>query len=388
MQRARNAVVKQNRKGRQFAAHTPYTANAVDCRTDKHIQRQGVDQVRSFSDGSLPLAERHIMVGNLATVLGNRQLQKQLLPGVVQTQAVTATLPTKHVSTSSVASTITEADKQEFALLEHKIADDNVVEYVQHRAEVFGSTEAYLYYAVAADQELDGTKGLRALIELRHDPAAQTILYRWLRKTYQDKAGISDVPALIKQGQSKELKEAIKKVKTAYGKTFRSGGFNPRPKKNAQYRFRLGTVSEHGLGKAVDIEAGKNPILSKKDWSFIEQLAGKQVDRHVDRWWKTPEALWKDINELNQLFVAKVFSEVTRIEGERTAVNTSSQPKAGKGKKLLEPLDEVFAKHKPLKKWKAGFFTLEWTLVKGLHEQGMRWGATFGNAVDLHHFEL
>jgi len=33
-------------------------------------------------------------------------------------------------------------------------------------------------------------------------------------------------------------------------------------------------------------------------------------------------------------------------------------------------------------------FTLEWALVKVLHENRFTWGATFSNAVDLHHFEL
>lgn len=330
----------------------------------------------------LSLEERQAVVTNTGALVGNRQLQKQLGATVVQTQAAPAAAP------AVTTVTITEADKAEFALLKNKIADADVTAYVQHRNQVFGSTANYLAYAAIADAELDNTKGLRARVELRKDPAAQTILYRWLRKAYETQAGVTDVPGLIKQGMSKELKTAMEKVKAAYGKTFRSGGFNPRPKKNAKYRFRLGTVSEHGLGQAVDIEAGKNPILSQEDWKFVETLTGKTVDRKKDRWQKQPEDLWKDVADLNQRFVKKVKEEVERIEKERAAAGMVVDSKVKSTKKVREPIDEIFAQHKPLKKYKDGFFTLEWALVKALHENGFTWGATFSNAVDLHHFEL
>jgi hypothetical protein len=48
----------------------------------------------------------------------------------------------------------------------------------------------------------------------------------------------------------------------------------------------------------------------------------------------------------------------------------------------------VLKGHPGLKPWIAGFFTLDWKLVKQLRANGFTWGATFSNAVDLHHFEL
>jgi hypothetical protein len=39
-------------------------------------------------------------------------------------------------------------------------------------------------------------------------------------------------------------------------------------------------------------------------------------------------------------------------------------------------------------KWAGGFFTLSKSLVLALHKQGMVWGCTFNNQVDIHHFEL
>lgn len=334
-----------------------------------------------------PEEERRILVSHAAQTIGNHQLRKYLLPTVVQSSPEDETTAASKVIATAATTGISEADKAEFELLKKKIEDADVESYVKHRNQVFGSSEEYLKYAAVADAELDATKGLRNVVELSGIPAAQTVLYRWLRKAYETKAGVSDVPGLIKQGMSKELKAAIDKVKNAYGKTFRYGGFNPRPKKNAKYKFRLGTVSEHGLGKAVDIEAKKNPILSTADWQFIETLTGKTVDRKKERWQKQPEDLWKDVADLNQRFVKKLKEEVERIEKERAAALLASG-KTKPTKQPKAPLDEILKKNKTLKKYKDGFFTLEWNLVKALHENGFTWGATFGNAVDLHHFEL
>lgn len=301
----------------------------------------------------------------------------------------------------------------EFALLKGKTEDKDAAAYEKHRKEFFGSDEDYQKWAEESDKELDGTKGLRRLIELKGD--AQTVFYRWVRKAYHN-AGVKDVPALIKKGKTKELEEAIKKVQGAYGKTFQHGGFNPRPKKSARYLYLLGTVSEHALGTAVDVESGKNPNISTGEWAFIEKLAGKTVDRKASRWWKEPAALWKDVSDLNKAFVAKVDSEVARIEKEREAAakaaaeagTSGSKGPAGaaekappekKGAKVKpppEPIEVVFAGQKSLLgklnkigDWrKSGFFTLEEALVKQFHAQDFLWGATFSNAVDLHHFEL
>jgi hypothetical protein len=244
---AERKVRRKRLAGKEEEAHLPLHSEVI-------AQRQP-----AATGQHLPLEERQAVVTNTGALVGNRQLQKQLAATVVQTQAAPAAAPVP----TATSVTITDVDKAEFALLKNKIADADVTAYVKHRNQVFGSTAAYLVYAAIADAELDNTKGLRRRVELRNNPAAQTVLYRWLRKAYETQAGVSDVPGLIKQGMSKELQAAMEKVKAAYGQTFRYGGFNPRPKKNAKYRFRLGTVSEHGLGQAVDIEASKNPILSK-----------------------------------------------------------------------------------------------------------------------------
>jgi hypothetical protein len=276
---------------------------------------------------------------------------------------------------------VAESDKAEFELLKGKIEDSSAIEYVIHRTSFFGSTEAYQEFAAESDKELDETKGLRNLVELKENRAAQTVFYRWVRKAYYNK-DIKDVPKLIKKGQSDELAAAMGKVKEGYGKAFKSGGFNPRPMKSANYKYRLGTISEHGLGNAVDIEDGSNPILSTDEWKFIEDFAGQKVNRSLSRWKSEPELLWKDIQNLNSLFLENLAKEVEQIKAEQAA--------AEPGSKVKPPLDVVFAKYPKMKEKKLnkGFFTLEWKLVEQLHKNGFTWGATFPNAVDLHHFEL
>ena len=279
---------------------------------------------------------------------------------------------------------VTEDDKAEFKLLKNKIADKDVTAYVKHRNDFFRSPAAYISFAAESDKELDGTEGLRRLIEL--SGGTQTVFYRWVRKAYMNQ-GVTDVPGLIKRGKSSKLQAELDKVKKAYGKAFSAGGFNPRPKKNAQYQYLLGTISEHGMGTAIDVEDAGNPIISKPDWDFIEKLAVKHVDLSLARWKKDPEGVWKDINGLNALFVKRLTAEMAQVE------KSQEKPVGHHGPELITPkkaaIDVVLADHDKLKPWRNGFFTLEWSLVSQLHEHGFRWGATFyPSSVDLHHFEL
>jgi hypothetical protein len=286
-----------------------------------------------------------------------------------------------HETTDELA--VTDDDKAEFNLLKHKISDPDVAAYVKHRKDFFGSRSAYFAFALDSDKELNEAKGLRRLIELSGQ--AQTIFYRWVRKAYFD-AGVSDVPALIKLGKSQKLQDELAKVKAAYAHPISAGGFNPRPKKNAQYRYRLGTISEHALGNAVDIEDKHNPIISKSDWDFIQTLAGKKIDLSLKRWKNNPEALWNDVRDLNDLFVQKLAAESAKAAQEQQKTPPAQAAKAASNK---EPIDVVLAHHPKLKPWRNGFLSLEWSLVNLLHEHGFRWGATFyPGSVDLHHFEL
>jgi hypothetical protein len=331
-------------------------------------------------------------------------------PGVIR--IIYAPIPTPSIS---------KEDEAEFKLLKSKVkikkadASDfqSAFDYVDYRNEYFGSEAAYSKFAAESDKELEETKwnkkgtwGLKNVVEFTGE--AQKVFYRWVRKAYIKKRGDdTDVPAIIRAQMAPELVEALKKVKDAYKKDFKAGGFNPRPVKYNGF-YRLGTLSDHAVGTAADIDDKTNPQLTIPQWAFIEKLTGKKVDRRASRWENNPQALWKDIRDISDLFVKAVAARVKEIETERaakkaalatltSAAAVSGPPSTGfpaaavmAAAKTAErdPLDVVFEGQPALKTYKAGFFTLEWELVEQLHAFDFLWGATFPDNVDLHHFQL
>ena len=372
-------------------------------------------------------------------------------------------------------------DEYEFNLLKDHIEIRSVDEYVKMRTKVFGSTEAYWQYAAISDKELSDNEKLRNQIEFRKDKEKQKIFYRWVRKKYEEK-NVKNVPQFILvKGKTSNLEDKpegndfFNELKSTYGNPF-----NARPMKSPRYRYILGTLSNHALGTAIDIMPDKNPILDLKDWWYIKKIAGKEFDKSLSRWEEEPELLWKDVTELNDLFVLNISVEADRV---KKIIDSLSQdlsdfifqpevrgkindlkriPKRTKAKRvkdlvdfssgdpsdsfkfggefiysyltgkspygksrnlgafnkgskladakisLLEPMnfefknklyydainywfphpiDVLFAYHPDLIKWKDGFFTLSWELVKQLHENGFKWGIVFTNP-DIHHFEL
>jgi hypothetical protein len=151
---------------------------------------------------------------------------------------------------------------------------------------------------------------------------------------------------------------------------------------------------------AVDIDDTQNAQLTAEEWKFIEDLVGKHVVR-PGRWATetAAEGLWKDIVEVNDLYVKKIAGEIKRIEKERAEKEKTEKEKAvlkpgatqpAKSHKVIRPLEEILGKHfKSLSPWTTtGFFHLPLELVLELHAHGFAWGATFSTNVDLHHFEL
>lgn len=394
----------------QVGEETPkYAASMLH---DPRLEGRGNGQVRTA------------LMQQMQRMYGNRAVQRYLQRTITPTAEPAESEQLAHVSVqrqdkpdpppddpkkADTKDAVSEEDQKEFDLLKGKIEDKDAKAYVEHRNTFFGSKEEYDKFAKESDKELDDTKGLRKQVELTGD--TQTVFYRWVRKAYMN-AGVTDVPKMISQGMTKETTEAVNKVKTAYGKAFSSGGFNPRPMKNAKYKYRLGTLSEHAKGNALDVESTTNPIISAADWKFIETIADKKVDRSRSLWTKTPEVLWQDIYDLNEAWktnIATKIADTIKADAEAKAkvdVEKKAKPEAKpEVEKKVEPEAEVKAKaeaekkaeaeaetkvfkgHKDLKKWKGGFFTLPKELVIAFHKEGFTWGATFSNA-DLHHFEL
>ena len=342
---------------------------------------------------------------------------------------------------------ITEDDREEFALVRKMPVVNSkgqpyrsVNHYVSDRTLYFGPPAVYREFAADSDDELANTKWvgkkrtrwLKAMLEFdkARDADKQVIFYRWVRKAYKRKYGDDvNVPELIARGMSQELADKLTEIrgsvrlKKIHDEQFHAGGFNPRPIKHTTSSggkvYLFGTLSDHATGMAVDIDDGENAQLPLKAWHFVEKLTGKQVLR-TGRWSSetAAEGLWKDIKQLNDLFVEKCASEVKRVEKERA--DKAEREKAAKDKsgnpapqnppvapaaagqhskhapekhehKARTPLEEILGdQYKTLAPWVTkGFFHLPVELVLEMQSHGFTWGATFANSdVDLHHFEI
>lgn len=297
--------------------------------------------------------------------------------------------------------------------VKRKKGDDEyrVTEYAGDRNAFFGSREKYKAFLKESRNELNANKEtLRRQVEppiKRRSKftesewkSAQDVFYAWVRKAYKNKLGEStDVPKLIKARTSKKLEAALEQVAADYGKTVEWGGFNPRPMKRNGYR--LGTISEHALGNAIDISASKNAHIESGEWAHILKYTGKTLDKNarVTKWKSAPKDLYDKIKEISDEFKKKLSEAIKAKKDAATATNASPTATPEEKKKaaadLKNPLSAVIAEDKSLKglgfqfvnKWKDGFFDLPWKLVFELHDEGFTWGATFSSP-DLHHFEI
>jgi hypothetical protein len=296
-----------------------------------------------------------------------------------------------------------DADKAEFELLKGAITDATVEAYLERRRKTFGDKEGddteYKKWAETADKEFEGIKNFVGQAEDSID--RRKILYRWLRKNYIA-AGIDDPPATIKAGMSPDLKKKLDAVGGKLGGR-KPGGFAARPQKISG-DYRLGTLSEHATGKAIDIAPEKNPQLPSAEWKFITTFAGKTPDLSKATWKEAPEKVWQGVSDLNEAFkktlkekvdVATKPPEATKpAEAPKTETPPKTDAKQAKPPPTRAEAIAELLKGNPvlLACIKAngedqGFFELPKDLVVALHGQGLTWGATFPD-VDLHHFEM
>lgn len=305
-----------------------------------------------------------------------------------------------------------------------KLVDD-VDAYVKDRDAFFGSATEYKKYKETAVGELEADKGkLRNLIEpnlaarkgMKNWKDAQNIFYAWVRRSYEQHPDVpkgSDIAKIIKSHSSESLKKALDQVRVDYGKPFQAGGFNPRPMKLAG-KYRLGTLSEHAIGNAIDIDAEKNAQITAAMWGHILKFTGKSLDHAArkSKWKADPKGLYDSMVGVNDEFVKKLNESVQKAEkaakdaAEKAAKEAAEKAAAAKAPPgaakpeakpaaPADPLDTAIAASEDLKKidrkflvtWRNGFLSLEWALVKELQEEGFTWGATFTDP-DLHHFEL
>jgi len=268
-------------------------------------------------------------------------------------------------------------------------------QYLDDRAAFFGSTQKYLDYLEVARGELDADDGkLRNKLDpsnMKPKPLprrwrdGQGPFYAWTRRAYENVLGAGvNVPALINAGMSKTLEAALRRVRADYKGGFNPEGFSARPLKTTK-GYRLGTLSDHGLGTAIDISPGTNPQLEATQWTQILGYTKKALDvaTRKSQWKSTPSVLHAGVQEISQLFARQVSAA---LEAQKGANPDQSDAEAlaavVAADKHLAQLGPIF-----VDKWRRGFFDLPWSLVKELHDEKFIWGATF-DRLDLHHFEL
>jgi hypothetical protein len=267
-----------------------------------------------------------------------------------------------------------------------------VEEYLDHRAAFFGSTAQYLAYLELARAELEAEDGkLRRKIDpaestrpvLPHWREAQVYFYAWTRRAFEKQLGAGvNVPALINAGKSKALEAALRQVRADYGQGFNPQGFNPRPIK-ATRGYRLGTLSDHALGTAIDIRPSTNAQIEASDWQHILSYTGRSLDLPTRRelWVIAPRELHDALVKINEVFVKQVRDAVA-VELAKDQPEAAALAAVVKADVQLSKLSGRF-----VGRWRNGFYDLPWELIKELHEEKFIWGATFGR-LDLHHFEL
>lgn len=148
--------------------------------------------------------------------------------------------------------------------------------------------------------------------------------------------------------------------------------------------YRLGTLSEHATGSAVDVDIDRNAHIAQ-GWQQIEAFTGISLD-HAQRkaqWKNAPQLLHGTIERMNAAFVKKLKAAI------------EAQGAAAEGPQLSQAITAAVEADPHLRRlgfpfvfrWRSGFFGMPWDLVRELHEEGLIWGATFASP-DLHHFEL
>jgi hypothetical protein len=289
------------------------------------------------------------------------------------------------------AEAVTDEDRTEFSHLRLRTSrGDNtafasVEEYVTYRNEHFGGREEYNAVRVTADAEWSASATIRSRVGQGGDSAdRRQALYRWVRLEYR-RAGIDSaeaIEALMRQGMTADLQAIVARVRALHP-GLRTGGFIARPRKG-QRGYRLGTLSEHGTGRAIDIRPQTaNPQMPQAAWRFIEDLTGQTVDRSPARWREEPAALWQDIHDLNENYATTVTEQVQARQAAREASAAPLSDAAARDA-VLEDSSWLRAR---ARQHGLGFFTLSQELVLDLHREGLTWGATF-TTPDLHHFEL
>jgi hypothetical protein len=291
------------------------------------------------------------------------------------------------------ASPLNAVGDQAYAQFSRKNWTFSTDRYLTDRNGYFGSITAYEQYKQIARAEINGEKPLINRLEpnmgLRKAGVnwqeAQVTFYTWTRKGYEKALAAAGrtavIPDLIRAGQTEKLKAALANVRHDYSGKFAAGGFNARPMKLSG-KYRLGTLSDHALGTAVDVNDTQNAQLTKQQWDVVVAFTGDTTVASD----ATRKSLWKNSPEELVTAIQTISDSFVSLLQDAVAATKETEDKKALAKAIQD--DEHLRKQPGLATgWRNGFFNLPWALVKEFHEEGFLWGATFSSP-DFHHFEL
>jgi hypothetical protein len=279
----------------------------------------------------------------------------------------------------------------------------NIDAYIAFRNSIFGSSVKYWEFALQSDEELAENTFIAGKLpdKIGKIPDSQKkegieevhyFLYRWYRKAMIDKHNDPnlDVPSIVSTGATASLRQKLSALQGQGLRDLRAV-LVARPAKITG-RFRLGSLSNHGEGLAVDYKSGENAHLTEKQYANIQNFVNPNrkpplnaaAVKGLQANWKTMrdnnlKGLWQKFHDLNRDFVAQVNTELTAAEN-------AAGPGAGKRSAArANRLSQIQRSLGLKREYMTGFFRMTWNDLKAITDEGFTWGVTF---LDLHHFDL
>jgi LAS superfamily LD-carboxypeptidase LdcB len=178
------------------------------------------------------------------------------------------------------------------------------------------------------------------------------------------------------------LTSAQGKLKTAPAiKSFWS--FVPRPIRGST------KISNHALGRAVDINPSTNPrIIDKTTIRVVKAVTGVDMGKTQEE-----DAMRKASEDFktkfDDSFITAQLNEIKSLRQQRSDLQTKEKPDAAAIKKLsgkIKKAESLVADLRSLAK--KGFLDLPHDFIEALKSSGLQWGGDYKSSKDFMHFEL
>lgn len=139
-------------------------------------------------------------------------------------------------------------------------------------------------------------------------------------------------------------------------------------------------LSNHALGRAVDLDPARNPYLSTRELALIQKITGVKIRRAATHSAALRWDMFRRASDLWQVRASELLQEAQRLEAsprrlnprERRTLRTAQQIRASRN--LMNAVDH-------------GFLALPRDFVIQMEREGLTWATGFRAGADLMHFE-